>query len=46
VLSLIVPPFSRSCKGAYLDPHTLQALAAKKGYKADILYFIKEELLS
>ncbi|UCH92961.1 MAG: hypothetical protein JSV88_22075 [Candidatus Aminicenantes bacterium] len=34
----IVPPFSRSCKGAYLDPHTLHALAAKKGYKADILY--------
>lgn len=34
----IVPPFSRSCKGALLDPHTLQALAAKKGYKADILY--------
>jgi ribosomal peptide maturation radical SAM protein 1 len=34
----IVPPFSRSCKGAYLDPHTLHALAAKRGYKADVLY--------
>jgi ribosomal peptide maturation radical SAM protein 1 len=34
----IFPPFSRSCKGAPLDPHTLQALAIQQGYKADILY--------
>lgn len=34
----IVPPFSRSCKGAYLDPHTLHALAAQRGFKADVLY--------
>ncbi len=34
----IVPPFSRSSKGAYLDPHSLQALATEKGYKTDILY--------
>jgi ribosomal peptide maturation radical SAM protein 1 len=34
----IFPPFSRSCQGALLEPHTLQALASKKGYQSDILY--------
>lgn len=34
----IFPPFSRSCQGAVLEPHTLQALVRKKGHQADILY--------
>ncbi len=35
---VIVPPFSRSCHGAMLEPHNLQAIASKNGYKTGILY--------
>ncbi len=34
---IIIPPFSRSTKGAMLEPHTLQALASTGGYRAEIL---------
>ncbi len=34
----IFPPFSRSCQGALLEPHTLQAIAKNRGYESDILY--------
>jgi len=35
---LIVPPFSRSCKGAMLEPHSLQALAREQGFQVEVLY--------
>lgn len=35
---ILVPPFTRSCKGVAPEPHTLSAIAADAGFKADILY--------
>ena len=37
-LLVVVPPFSRSCRGAILDPHTLEAMARARGLAAEVLY--------
>lgn len=34
----IVPPFSRSCLGAMLDPHLLQSISIDSGLGAEVLY--------